>query len=654
MCNPAHACVVGQAPGTPLDEALLKPAQEERRRRKPTISRLLGLLGCKERIWISFALLALTLASVSAMALPVYTGELVGAVTSDSQFSDECRATPAALAACRRAKLIEILIVLGVVFSIGGVALAIAFWLFDQSGEMISRRLRAQLFHSFMLQDIAFFDGSSTGELMNRLSSDCTAIQSTLTQKVGEGAHQLILAAVGLTLMARTSVMLTLVALGAVPLIGIFALFYAVLVQKLSERYQTALARASDVAQEALSAIRTVRSFAKEMHESRRYDECVQSAYRIGARRARATGVFLGFVSATAQYALVVVLWVGCLQVIEGKLEFGKLTSFLLLAIYVVSSLGGLMGLFAELMQAVGASRRIFALLETAPAMRIEGGEILDRGPPHAGCSVGGGGDGSGGGGDHGSGGGGLRPLKGALSLVDIHFAYPTRPDAPVLRGLSLSVAAGQCVALVGASGGGKSSIIALIERWYDPIAGAIYVDGVPLVALDPSWWRRQVALVAQEPVLFAGSVLANLTYGRENASREEAQAAAATANADGFIREFPHGYDTAVGEKGVQLSGGQKQRIAVARALLVDPAVLLLDEATSALDASSEAIVQEALDRLQASRTTLVVAHRLSTIRHSDRICVVADGAIVEQGTHEAMVSSGGAYERLVSRQVG
>ena len=380
--------------------------------------------------------------------------------------------------------------------------------------------------------------------------------------------------------------------------------------------------------------MRTVRSFAMEGHERARYDGCVRDAYRLGARRALATGVFLGLVSSVAQYALVVVLWVGCLQVIDGKLHFGHLTSFLLLAIYVVSSLGGLMGLFAELMQAVGASRRVFALLDAAPSMPLHGGDTIPAGR-----------------------------LRGSLALVGVSFAYPARPDVDVLRGMSLRVEAGQSVALVGASGGGKSSVVALVERFYDPQRGSITVDGVPLTSLDPSWWRQQVALVAQEPVLFSGSVLTNILYGVSNlashseprapVSRDDAVAAAKTANADGFISGFPDGYETAVGERGVQLSGGQKQRIAVARALLVDPTLLLLDEATSALDAASEAVVQQALDRLQERRTTLLIAHRLSTIRHADLICVVAGGVVVEQGTHGAMVGAGGPYEKLVRRQL-
>ena len=286
-------------------------------------------------------------------------------------------------------------------------------------------------------------------------------------------------------------------------------------------------------------------------------------------------------------------LWFGCNQVIDGKLDFGQLTSFLLLAIYAISSLGGLLSLFSAVMSALGVSRRIFELLDTHPTIQLEGGETI-------------------------------AVLRGHLQLADITFAYPSRLGVPVLNGVSISIEPGQTVALCGASGSSKSSIIALLQRWYDPTGGSLSVDGVPLAHLDASWWRRQIALVAQEPVLFSGTVLDNLRYGRVDASLEAASLAASTANAHDFIASFTEGYETVVGERGIALSGGQKQRIAIARALLVDPSVLLLDEATSALDAESEAVVQHAIDKLMEARTTLVIAHRLSTIRNAGCICVM------------------------------
>jgi len=317
----------------------------------------------------------------------------------------------------------------------------------------------------------------------------------------------------------------------------------------------------------------------------------------------------------------VLVLWYGCTMVIEGKLDFGQLTSFVLIAIYTIGSLGGLMDLFSALMATVGVSRRIFAVLDH-PSPPLEGGTTLVR-------------------------------VHGHIEFLSVGFAYPSRTDVAVLRGVSLDVQQGQALALCGASGSGKSSLLQLLERFYEPSSGEIRIDGVPLASLDPSWWRRQLALVAQEPVLFNGTVLDNLRYGNPEATKAAAVEAAATANARAFIEDFTEQFETVVGERGVKLSGGQKQRLAIARALLAGPRVLLLDEATSALDAESEAIVQEAINKLMDGRTSLVIAHRLSTIRHADCICVIERGAVVEQGTHDELLGMAGAYEKLCRRQM-
>jgi ABC-type multidrug transport system fused ATPase/permease subunit len=283
-----------------------------------------------------------------------------------------------------------------------------------------------------------------------------------------------------------------------------------------------------------------------------------------------------------------------------------------------------MMALFSAVMSALGVSRRIFELLDAQPALRLSGGTTLVD-------------------------------LRGRIVLQDVTFEYPTRPGVQVLIGVSLEVDPGGVLALCGASGSGKSSVIALLERWYDFSSGSIEVDGVPLRDVDPSWWRRQVALVAQEPVLFNESVYDNLCYGRiEQGTRAAAEAAAKTANAHEFISMFKDGFDTLVGERGVTLSGGQKQRIAIARALMAEPRVLLLDEATSALDAESEALVQAAIDRLMQARTTLVIAHRLSTVRQANCICVMAAGRVAERGSHDQLIALGGVYEKLVQRQMG
>jgi len=316
------------------------------------------------------------------------------------------------------------------------------------------------------------------------------------------------------------------------------------------------------------------------------------------------------------------VLWFGGGLVISGEMDFKNLTSFLLYTIMIAAALGGLSDLFGSLMNAVGASTRVFNLLDREPRLPIAGGSTLGA-------------------------------VRGTLELADVTFSYPARPDSMVLDGISVSIPAGSVLALVGPSGSGKSTVVGLIERWYEPTSGALLLDGVPLNKFDASWWRQQVALVAQEPVLFACSIADNIAYGRPGAPEAAVHEAARTANAHGFVSGFPDAYATLVGERGVQLSGGQKQRIAIARALLVDPKVLLLDEATSALDAESESVVQEAIDRLMEQRTTCLIAHRLSTVRGADCICVVQKGKIVERGPHAELLAADGLYRQLVKRQM-
>ncbi|MEY3014319.1 MAG: hypothetical protein RIT45_3054 [Pseudomonadota bacterium] len=308
-------------------------------------------------------------------------------------------------------------------------------------------------------------------------------------------------------------------------------------------------------------------------------------------------------------------------MVTDGVMSVGDLTSFVLYTLTVAFSLGALGGLWADFMRATGAAERIFTLLDREPEFDQHGGARLAE-------------------------------VHGRVDFDDVHFRYPARPDVPVLQGLTLHAQPGQIVALVGPSGAGKSTIRALLSRLYDPEQGAVRLDGADLRSLDPGWLRRQIGAVAQEPTLFSASVRENIRYARREASDEEVEAAAVAANADSFIRAFPDGYDTEVGERGVRLSGGQKQRVAIARALVADPRILILDEATSALDAESEHLVKEALERLMHGRTAFVIAHRLSTVRDADVVAVISEGRVAELGTHDALVAEDGIYRRLVERQ--
>ena len=580
------------------------------RKRGASLGRMLGLARPEVPL-LGVGTLALLFSSSATMALPALVGNMLGVISDGSVSKHE-----------QTRRLTEATLTLAIIFACGGVASAARGYIFTFAGERVVARLRTMLFNHLVVQDISFFDKTSTGELMNRLASDTTVLQNAITVNVSMGLRFVAQVLIGLLLIFIYSWKLSLVMLSVVPLVVFTGVFYGRFMKRQSKLYQAALSDAAASAQEAFAGIRTVRSFATEPREAERYAAAVGTSFAIGKRKAFAYGIFGGIIGTVGQGAVLLVLWFGGTLVIRGEIKLADLTSFLLLTISIAASLGVLSNVFSAMMSALGANSRVFALLDTMPGVPTTGGATLPA-------------------------------LRGLLELEDVSFAYPTRPDSRVLQSVSLTVQPGTVVALCGPSGAGKSTLIGLLERWYEPASGAIRVDGVALATLDPSWWRRQLALVAQEPVLFACSIRDNIAYGSASASHAAIEAAARTANAHDFVTGFPGGYDTPVGERGVQLSGGQKQRVAIARALLVDPKVLLLDEATSALDSESERLVQEAIDRLMAERTTLVIAHRLSTVFSADCICVVSGGTIAERGTHAELVAKKGIYKTLVHRQL-
>ncbi len=483
-------------------------------------------------------------------------------------------------------------------------------------GERVVAQLRGELFGRLISLSLDFHSAHRVGELVSRLSSDVTLVRTMLTQTV----TSLLSSSIGLIgsviILFTLSPTLLFVVLLLAPALIVVAIVFGRPLQRISTQVQDTIARSTTTAEEALSGIRVVKSYVREAWELERYDTDLRTVVATGSRLAlwrAGFGALMGFLGFGAIAAL---LWYTGHQVIDGTLGIGTLTGFLLYGVAIGASLGSIAGLYGQFREGTGAIQRVFEIIDTRPT-------ILDA--PDA------------------------RPLErvaGRIELDAVTFAY--LPDGPVLRELSLVIPTGETLALVGPSGSGKTTLVGLIPRLWDVTTGAIRLDGVDIRDVTVDSLRGQIGLVAQEATLFGGSVAENIRYGRLDATDEEMKAAARAANAHDFISALPDGYDTLVGDRGSRLSGGQRQRVAIARAILKDPPILLLDEATSSLDNESERLVQEALNRLKVGRTTIIVAHRLSTIRAADRIAVLDDGVLVELGTQDELLALDGLYARL------
>ncbi|MBB3915485.1 ABC transporter transmembrane domain-containing protein [Rhizobium fabae] len=581
-------------------------AEEKKRRSLRPLGRLTPYV-MRYRGMVAGALISLSLAAVTSLALPLAVRRMIdhGFTHSDGRFINSYFA---------------MLMVMAVVLAM---ASALRYYFVITIGERIVADLRRDVFAHVTRLSPSFFDVNQSGEIVSRLTADTTQIKSAVGATASVALRNLILCLGAMGMMIVTSPKLSSLVIGAIPLIVFPLVGFGRSVRKRSRAAQDTLAEASAFANETVAATRTVQAFNGEDAAAARYGAAVESAYEAARAAIRSRALLTGIAITLIFGSVVAVLWVGAHSVLAGTLSAGTLGQFLLYAVISAGSLGALSEVWGELSQAAGAADRLTELLdEVSPIAAPANPQALPS------------------------------PGRGRVEFSGVHFAYPSRPGKSALHGLSFAIAPGETVAIVGPSGAGKSTVFSLLLRFYDPQQGSVKIDEVDARLTTPDELRQRIAIVPQDVTIFAASIHDNIAFGRPGASREEVRAAALAAQADEFVSRLDKGYETEVGERGVTLSGGQRQRIAIARAILKNAPVLLLDEATSALDAESETLVQKALDGLVDGRTTLVIAHRLATVLKADRILVMDQGRVVEEGTHQSLIRQGGIYARLARLQ--
>ncbi len=582
-----------------------REAERKRRDLKP-LARLIPYLK-RYKAKVAGAIFFLSLAALTTLSLPLAVRRVIdkGFDAPSTAFIDTYFA---------------MLVVLAAVLA---VASAGRYYFVITLGERVVADLRKDVFSRVTRLSPGFYDKALTGEIVSRLTADTTQIKSVVGATASLALRNAILFIGAVAMMVITSPGLSLIVIAAIPVIIVPLVAFGRSVRRRSRYAQDTLADATAYATEAIGAVRTVQAFTSETATGNRFAAAVDRAFQAARASVSARAFLTAFAIFLIFSSIIAVLWIGAQQVTEGTMSGGTLGQFLLYAVFAAGAVGQLSEVWGEIAQAAGAAERLSELLAEEPAIRSPADPVALP-----------------------------RPARGEVVFDRVSFAYPTRPDVSTVHDLSFTVKHGETVAIVGPSGAGKSTIFSLIERFYDPDAGRVLIDGVDVRAADLEELRSRIALVPQDVTIFAATAAENIGFGDPDASRPQVVSAARSALAEGFIEAMQDGYDTVIGERGITLSGGQRQRVAIARAILRDAPILLLDEATSALDAESEILVQRALEKLMEGRTTLVIAHRLATVLKADRILVLDGGQIVEEGTHASLIAKDGIYARLARLQ--